>query len=63
MICSVSGCIGRTEEKFNVECCLGLHVFSTDHHIQVKNIEFGGSGSLKGDCVRYIQVTAICRST
>ena len=29
-ICSVSGCIGRIEEKFNVERCLGLNVFSTD---------------------------------
>ena len=28
--CSVSGCIGRIEEKFNVERCLDLHVFSTD---------------------------------
>ena len=29
-ICSVSGCVGRIEEKCNVECCLGQHVFSTD---------------------------------
>ena len=29
-ICFVSGCIGRKEEKFNVERCLGLQVFSTD---------------------------------
>ena len=30
LICFVSGCIGRIGEKFNVERCLGLHVFSTD---------------------------------
>ena len=29
-ICSVSGCIGRIGEKFNIKRCLGLHVFSTD---------------------------------
>ena len=29
-ICSVSGWIGMIEEKFNAECCLGIHVFSTD---------------------------------
>ena len=34
-----------------------------DRHIQVKNNEIVDSGSLKGDRVRYIQVTAICRST
>ena len=34
-----------------------------DRHIQVKYNEIVDSGSLKGDCVRYIQVTAICRST
>ena len=29
-ICSVSGCSGRIGEEFNVEHCLGLHVFNTD---------------------------------
>ena len=29
-ICSMSSCIGRIGDKFNVEGCLGLHVFSTD---------------------------------
>ena len=29
-ICSASGCIRRIGDKFNVERCLGLHVFSTD---------------------------------
>ena len=95
-ICSVSGCIGRIEEKFTVERWLGLHVNTDsicifvrphalvaaiyelknkvchywpivtqfrDRHIQVKNNEIVDSGSLKGDRVRYIQVTAICRST
>ena len=28
--CSVSGCIRRIGEEFNVELCLGLHVFSAD---------------------------------
>ena len=31
-----------------------------DRHIQVKNNETVDSGSLKGDCVHYIQVTALC---
>ena len=34
-----------------------------DRHIQVKDNEIVDSGSLQGDRVRYIQVTAICRST
>ena len=34
-IFSVSGCIRRIEEKFNVEGCLGLHVFSTDDSISI----------------------------
>ena len=34
-----------------------------DHYIQVKDNEIVDSGSLEGDPVRYIQVTAICRST
>ena len=34
-----------------------------DLYIQVKNNEIVDSGSLKGDRVRYIQVTAIYRST
>ena len=34
-----------------------------DHFIQVKDNEIVDSGSLKGDCVRHIQVTAIYRST
>ena len=34
-----------------------------DRYIQVEDIEIVHSGSLKGDRVRYIQVTAICRST
>ena len=29
-ICSASGCIRRIGDKFNVERCLDLHVFSTD---------------------------------
>ena len=29
-ICSVSGCFGRIGEEFNVEHCLGLHVFGTE---------------------------------
>ena len=29
-ICSASACIRRIGDKFNVERCLGLHVFSTD---------------------------------
>ena len=69
-ICSVSGCIGRIEEKFNAEHCLGLQVFLSlivtqfrDLYIQVKNNEIVDSGSLKGDRVRYMQVTALCRST
>ena len=34
-----------------------------DRYIQAKDNEIVDSGSLKGDRVRYIQVTAICRST
>ena len=34
-----------------------------DRLIQVKDNEIVDSGSLEGDRVRYIQVTAICRST
>ena len=34
-----------------------------DRYIQVEDNEIVHSGSLKGDRVRYIQVTAICRST
>ena len=34
-----------------------------DRYMQVKNNEIVDSGSLKGDLVRYIQVTAIYRST
>jgi len=34
-----------------------------DRYTQVKDNEIVDSGSLKGDRVRYIQVTAICRST
>ena len=34
-----------------------------DCYIQVKDNEIGDSGSQRGDHVRYIQVTAICRST
>ena len=34
-----------------------------DRYIQVRDNEIVDSGSLKGDRVRYIQVTAICRST
>ena len=34
-----------------------------DRYIQVKDNEIVDSGSLLGDRVRYIQVTAICRSS
>ena len=34
-----------------------------DRHVQVKDNEIMDSRSLQGDRVRYIQVTAICRST
>ena len=34
-----------------------------DCYIQVKDNEIVDSGSFKGDRVRYIQETAICRST
>ena len=34
-----------------------------DRYIPVKDNEIVDSGSLQGDRVRYIQVTAICRST
>ena len=34
-----------------------------DHHIQVKDNETVDSGSVKGYCVSYVQVTTICRST
>ena len=34
-----------------------------DRYIRVKNNEIVDSGNLKGDRVRYIQVTAIYRST
>ena len=34
-----------------------------DRYIQVEDNEIVHSGSLKGDRVRYIQVTAICRLT
>ena len=34
-----------------------------DRYIQVEDNEIVDSGSVKGDRVRYIQVTAICRST
>ena len=34
-----------------------------DRYIQVKDNEIVNSGSLEGDRVRYIQVTATCRST
>ena len=34
-----------------------------DRYIQVKKNEIVDSGNLKGDRVRYIQVTAIYRST
>ena len=34
-----------------------------DRYIHVKDNKIVDSGSLEGDRVRYIQVTAICRST
>ena len=34
-----------------------------DRYIEVKDNEIVDLGSLQGDCVCYIQVTAICRST
>ena len=34
-----------------------------DRYVQVKDNEIVDSGSQRGDRVRYIQVTAICRST
>jgi len=51
-------------ELMSVACHYSLIVTQfRDRYIQVKDNEIVDSGSLKGDRVRYIQVTAICRST
>jgi len=52
------------DELMNKACHYSLIVTQfRDSYIQVKDNEILYSGSLKGDRVRYIQVTAICSST
>jgi len=51
-------------ELMNKACHYSLIITQfRDRYIQVKDNEIVDSGSLKGDRVRYKQVTAICRST
>jgi len=51
-------------ELMNKACHYSLIITQfRDCYIQVKDNEIVDSGSLKGDRVRYVQVTAICRST
>ena len=49
----------NNNELLNKTCYDSLMVFG-DHCIEVKQMKLG---SLKGDCIRYIQVTAIYQST
>ena len=52
------------DELLNKACHYSLIVIKfRERYIEVKDNEIGDSGSLNGDRVRYIQVTAICRST
>ena len=51
------------DELKNNACHCSLIIAQFHRYIHVKDNEIVDSGSLEGDRVRYIQVTAICRST